>query len=436
MTSKVLSMESSQFINALSVGNSGIKQGLNGLKITVIRRFYGEFKKSNGSVKPKSPNPVHKKANMVSEVDKDTTTVKERSASTERGQSLSLMDSIKAKLRPIKAISDFMRSGLMLMKDDVKYFLDTNKNYKTGELPINDYFKTKQIKSDLKKFFGFSFFIIVPGSTGLLPIYLALLPRSIPTQFQHQEYRKLNSEFKNARYLRARAALQKKLLGFDRLKRLLESSNKKLNSTKANNVNSSLENLITEFRENWASQYQSELSFDSLDNSEREALLNFLCLDFTSGRHIGNVFVNLKQYIRYFKMIYRKEDPHKLQFVDWTPKSQLVNDIRAKVMKQQFDRLKQRIQEEDMLIDQKSKNDLSKIEPNFADIVLRQRGINPEDSASVAQKQRIYLRLVDEDFEVRVWAMALCDMYFRPSKWIFCWSEFKEKKFASLNRFQ
>lgn len=82
--------------------------------------------------------------------------------------------------------------GFRMLKDDLKFFLRTQKrkiDYKYDKPSFKDTTKLSQVKTDFFKFIPFSIFIIVPGAELLLPAWLMVFPNSIPSQFLSDDAR-------------------------------------------------------------------------------------------------------------------------------------------------------------------------------------------------------------------------------------------------------
>jgi LETM1 and EF-hand domain-containing protein 1 len=73
--------------------------------------------------------------------------------------------------------------GFKKLNEDFKFYLNFKKTSKFGAYDYKQEVKAKQVRSDLLKFIPFSLFIIVPGLEMILPAWLVVFPKSIPSQF-------------------------------------------------------------------------------------------------------------------------------------------------------------------------------------------------------------------------------------------------------------
>jgi hypothetical protein len=74
--------------------------------------------------------------------------------------------------------------GFRHFKNDLKYYISLKvprKNYRYETHNYSQDVKIKQVKKDFMKFIPFSVFILIPGLELLLPAWLMIFPKSIPS---------------------------------------------------------------------------------------------------------------------------------------------------------------------------------------------------------------------------------------------------------------
>ena len=305
-------------------------------------------------------------------------------------------------------IEDFYKiiiTNIRLIKKEINFYILEEDN-----ISIKSYCKKKRIKEDIFKLVPFSFFLWVPFSEFILPLYLMMFPNSIPTQFISNK--NLMKKMKRKIIIQdfAHISLYQKLKNmypedFVQLEAILESVKKNPNSKLDLDALAKIDKLIRDkLRDNLNRSYV--LNYRNLFLHERKNLLMFFFLDFYSGDNLIHSIINFPIKILYYtnKYIFRT-NPKKPKYY----KDQIyffpVYFMKKRLYRKQLDRHFLIFDKENRLL-RKNQN-FNGIDLIDAMILCRKRGLGLKDVRSSKRFLNSFLSEEHEDRDYLIWCTVL-----------------------------